>query len=264
MRNNKDISKMDTEEIFKELKSNVSSINPEKLSEYEKNLLVALQSAMSINQKLLIEQCVFFHKCIKKEVELINLGFDKFIYKDDIQEIIETLDKKNEKNIYFIELERFPRVIPREVQNKIKSVMDRNIFDKYYVLFTDYTKKTKKISENTNKDEYVRKDPIVFGTFSLESADTHIKYMGERVYYIADWVDEYCDLTLDRLLNEVPDKVKSLYSDNDIDMSLLDKLKNDEIGKFVYKDIMNTRSKKSRIILPLKDFARWLQNIFQK
>lgn len=261
MRNDKDISKMNTEEIFSELKNNISEMNPEKLSEYEKNLLVALQSAMNINQKLLIEQCVFFHKCIEKEVELINLGFDKFIYKDDLQDIIETLDKKNEKNIYFIELERFPRVIPKEVQKKIKSVMDKNIFDRYYVLFTDYTKKTKKISENTNKDEYVRKDPIVFGAFSLESADTHIKYMGERIYYIADWIDEYCDLTLDRLLNEVPDKVKSLYNDNDIDMSLLDKLKNDEIGKFIYKDIMNTRSKKGKILSSIKDFARWIKNL---
>lgn len=55
MRNDKDISKMNTEEIFSELKNNISEMNPEKLSEYEKNLLVALQSAMNINQKLLIE-----------------------------------------------------------------------------------------------------------------------------------------------------------------------------------------------------------------
>ena len=46
------------------------------------------------------------------------------------------------------------------------------------------------------------KDPILFGTFQNEES----KFILDRFYYIADWVDEYCDLTLDKLINELKDK----------------------------------------------------------
>lgn len=38
------------------------------------------------------------------------------------------------------------------------------------------------------------KDPILFGTFQ----DRKQKVCVDRFYYLGDWVDEYCDLTLDQ------------------------------------------------------------------
>ncbi|MFL1706697.1 hypothetical protein ACHJH3_06795 [Campylobacter sp. MOP7] len=235
-----DVKNMNTEQVFMELKKSLNKISVDDLTEYEKNLLVALNSALKTEQKVLLEQCVFFNKCLKKENELIELGFDKFIYKDDLQDIIEQLQMSDEsKNIYFIELDRFPRVIPSDVVEKITVVKRQNIFDKYYVLYTDYTKKAKQQVTKT-------RDPIVFGAFSTSDKDSKVHYMGERIYYIADWIDEYCDLTLDRLLREVPEKIHSLYANNDIDLNLIEKLKDSELGNFLYDDIKKQMDKKEQ------------------
>lgn len=253
---NIDLSKMDTDEIFQELKKSVRLIDSKDLDHYERNLIVALNSALKTEQKILIEQCIFFHKCLEKENELIALGFDRFIYKDDLTYIIDKLNEKNTKNIYFIELENYPRVIPNDVVEKIKTVKDRKIFDNYYVLYTDYTRKTQ------NTGERVRKDPIVFGAFSASNAEGTIRYMSERMYYIADWVDEYCDLTLDRLLNVVPEKVHSLYANNDIDMRVINKIKNDPAVKNLYDGIMSEINKKQKSS-PKKTLLSWLKGLFK-
>ena len=46
--------------------------------------------------------------------------------------------------------------------------------------------------------EHKEKDPIVFGIFT----DKENIFTLDRLYYVADWVDEYCDLTLDKLVEE--------------------------------------------------------------
>lgn len=42
-----------------------------------------------------------------------------------------------------------------------------------------------------------KKDPILFGV--IRNSD--------KLYYIADWVDEYCDLTLEKMFETLQDKV---------------------------------------------------------
>jgi hypothetical protein len=65
-------------------------------------------------------------------------------------------------------------------------------------VFTDYTGKTRKQVEK----ERQAKDPIVFGAFLNEESRTVI----DRFYYLGDWEDEYCNLTLDKMVNETKDK----------------------------------------------------------
>ena len=40
------------------------------------------------------------------------------------------------------------------------------------------------------------KDPILFGVFKN---DTNV---ADRFYFLGDWVDEYCDLTLDKMIEK--------------------------------------------------------------
>lgn len=43
----------------------------------------------------------------------------------------------------------------------------------------------------------------------------------DRFYYIADWVDEYCDLTLNKLMTIAPELVKEAYgSKSSMEMGL--------------------------------------------
>lgn len=68
------------------------------------------------------------------------------------------------------------------------------MFTKFYVVFTDYTGKI----ERQVQEERRVKDPILFGTFQ----DTESKTLLERFYFIADWEDEYCDLTLGKMVEK--------------------------------------------------------------
>lgn len=64
-----------------------------------------------------------------------------------------------------------------------------------YVVFTDYTGK---VTRQIEKEKRSR-DPILFGTLQDKQTRTII----ERFYYLGDWIDEYCELTLDKLVSEV-------------------------------------------------------------
>lgn len=87
-----------------------------------------------------------------------------------------------------IELERYEREIPDEIVDVIAKTKD--LFDQMYIVFTDYTGKEERKIAAEKKD----KDPILFGTFQ----DRKQKVCVDRFYYLGDWVDEYCDLTLDQ------------------------------------------------------------------
>lgn len=91
-----------------------------------------------------------------------------------------------------IELENYEREIPDEIVEIIGRVKDK--FDQLYIVFTDYTGKV----ERQVQKERRAKDPILFGTFQNQTSRTVI----DRFYYLGDWEDEYCDLTLDKMVNE--------------------------------------------------------------
>ena len=86
----------------------------------------------------------------------------------------------------------------REVPDELVEVIERtkDFFDEFYVIFTDYTGKEERKVEKERRD----KDPILFGVFKNSSN------VADRFYFLGDWVDEYCDLTLDKLIEEYTDK----------------------------------------------------------
>ena len=51
------------------------------------------------------------------------------------------------------------------------------------------------------KKEEIRRDPILFGTF--EQRIDGIYDICDRFYYIGDWEDEYCDLTLTKMVQKM-------------------------------------------------------------
>lgn len=61
-----------------------------------------------------------------------------------------------------------------------------------------YTKREERRVEAIKRE----KDPILFGTFQ----DTATRTVVERFYFIGDWTDEYCDLTLDKMVAVVKEK----------------------------------------------------------
>ena len=132
-----------------------------------------------------------------KELDCAKKGFNIFVNRKDIEKYISSVDQKC---IKIIELSRYTRDIPDEVMDKL--ILAKELFDEIYVIFTDYTmKETKKVAKERRD-----KDPILFGAFldPAGKADNKI-YVEDRLFFIADWVEELCDLTLEEIVRNTDD-----------------------------------------------------------
>lgn len=177
-------------EYFSIVKSKKQIITDEDLSRYYDICLDMINKYQITGQKAGLRKLLFHIDCIEREREIVKLGINTFIYRDDVEEYIDTVAKNVVK---IIELENYEREIPDDVVAIIEKVKDK--FDKLYIVFTDYTGKIERKVEQARRS----KDPILFGTFQNSSSRVVI----DRFYFIADWEDEFCDLTLDKLVHEM-------------------------------------------------------------
>lgn len=184
-----EIKELTPQEYFEQVKERKHSITDEELLKVYDNCLELLNKYKITGQKKGMRKLLFHLDCIEKEREIVKMGITTFIYRDDIEEYIDTVAKDTVK---IIELENYEREIPDEIVEIIGNVKDK--FDQLYIVFTDYTGKV----ERQVQKERRAKDPILFGTFQNQSSRTVI----DRFYYLGDWEDEYCDLTLDKMVNE--------------------------------------------------------------
>lgn len=179
-------------EQIKELKNNVTDNDLEKIYN---NCLELANKYKAAGQIRGLRKILFCMESIAKEQQLVKMGITTFVYKDDIDFYIDHVTNRRdrrERPVKIIELERYEREIPDDIVKTIERTKD--IFDKMYVVYTDYTGKEERKIEATKKE----KDPILFGTFQ----SPEYKVCIDRFYYLGDWVDEYCDLTLDKMVNE--------------------------------------------------------------
>lgn len=177
------------QQYFDKLKEKKHRIDDEGLLKVYENCLELLNKYKITGQIKGMRKLLFHLECIEKEREIVKMGINTFIYLDDIEEYIDNVAKDTVK---IIEMENYEREIPDEIVEVIKATKDK--FDQLYIVFTDYTGR---IERQVNRERR-EKDPILFGTFQKESDRTII----DRFYYLGDWQDEYCDLTLDKMVNE--------------------------------------------------------------
>ena len=199
-------------EYFDFLKGHMHEIDDKELKNLFQVVCQIFQNCLATRQIALLKKLMFLMKTFSKEVKLVSMGFDKFIYYEDISEYI---DDVGNNVVKIIELENYPRVIPNEVADALLHIADEEkktktkLFSHYYVVYTDYTGKDEKKVEQARRD----KDPILFGTFM----DLKERSMINRFYYIADWEDEYCDLTLAKMIDHFAKKGKEdVVKDMDI------------------------------------------------
>ena len=127
-----------------------------------------------------------------RELKAASFGFNTIVYKSDIEKFITDISKHPVK---IIELSKYTREVDDSVIDKLMLAKDNELFDEYYVLFTDYSMKETKQIAKARRD----KDPILFGAFKSQDKNNIPE---ERFFYIGDWVDEYCDLTLEEMLTQ--------------------------------------------------------------
>jgi hypothetical protein len=148
------------------------------------NYLAALRSADITGQTALKEKLVREMFVNKYEAELYAKGLYYVVTEEQAVEFT----KKSEKGAELLYLKNFSRPLPDEVIKKLDDVNKLGIFDNYVVMAYDPEGKMK---DETEEDRNKRKDPILFGVILGSN----------KLYYITDWIDEKCNLTLEQFVD---------------------------------------------------------------
>lgn len=179
---------------FTFVKSKLTKIETGKLKKKILGLKFHAEEAFAASQKGLYEELTK-HLAIAIREQIVSIaGIDQYVTKTDIEKFLKLV----RGNVVELDpLEEFPRVLPNKVRKKLKTVQEKELFDEYWILHTNLTKE----KVTTTKEKIREKDPILFGKFS---------YNPDKFYYIIDWVDEVCDLTLETFV-ETMNKVEKDY-----------------------------------------------------
>ena len=230
---------MNPDTIFEDLKSKVKHITYKDLQQIFEFSLQLASKFKATGQVRALQKLLFVMDSIEKERHLIQFGIDRYIYKDEIDYYIDNFSNEH-KPIKIIELENYSREVPDEIVEAVQKTKD--IFDQFYVLYTDYSDLDGKRVEAEKRST----DPILFGVFINQQKRVCV----DRFYVLGDWIDPYCDLTLEAFVTNMASKGKdanhSIYQPASIDelRTYLDqaKLKNDNTNiEFSFPPTANKR-----------------------
>jgi hypothetical protein len=177
--------------------------NIEEISKYYEN---ALNKAKEFGQKALEEKIMDMISVVKCEILLS--GEFKYVTEDQIIKLYEMTDSS--KNLKLTWIKNFSRIIPDDVLKAKKDADTKLVFDNYVVLHYDPENNGEIM---TKKEIEKKKDPILFGVLNKS----------KKLYYIADWKDKYCDLTLDEMFEKIGGNVGEV--NNESVKTFIDKIK---------------------------------------
>jgi hypothetical protein len=171
---------------FKTIKKNVKVMNPDEYIAMAEGINKIFQDAQANGQTSLLEKMENEKKRIETELRIIKNGYDKYILEEDIV----NFSKNSARKIKLDWIKNFVRLIPDDIQKKVHRIEKTRVFDNYVILHYDPEDTG---TADTKAEVERKKDPIIFGVCDCS----------RRLYYIGDWIDEHCDLTLDKLLKGI-------------------------------------------------------------
>lgn len=176
---------MDAMQFFE----NVKLLSKESMDTYKDRVakyLNMLHSAKVTGQQALSEKLAREMFVNKYEAELYANNLYYVVTEEQMVEFA----NKTEKGVSLLYLSNFARMLPDEVIKKLEETNTLEVFDNYVILTydPDGTKRGE-----TEEERAKRKDPILFGLI----AGSH------KLYYICDWIDEKCDLTLQQFADTI-------------------------------------------------------------
>lgn len=177
-------------EYFQNMKGKLQTMDDEKLEKVYRNAIYLAERYNKTGQTKGLRKLKFHIESIVKERQILNAGINKFVYRSDIEEYIQDVA---DKQVVILDLKSYERNLPDEIIEALEKV--KGLFDEFYVVCTDYTGEMARRVQEERRE----KDPILFGAF----LDREKNAINERFYYIGDWVDDYCDLTLDKMVAEM-------------------------------------------------------------
>lgn len=184
--------------------------------------LKSIHNAVTVGQTALVEDLLRGLVTNKYESVLFAEGLYYVVNESQMVSFV----KQCETGIKLEYIKNFTRPMPQDIVDKIAKINQLEVFDNYVVLYYD---PYGKIYKETAKEEAKRKDPIIFGVIAGS----------EKLYYVADWIDEYCDLTLEAFIDAIGVKKDELHLDYNPS-----KVKEDNKSKEETKKKKNIKKKK--------------------
>jgi len=179
------------EEFFKTIKNSKMEMNKTKdiLEKYEKVLLEARNN----KQQALVERLLLMKDVVSAEARLIENKITKYVTEGQVVKLYKNTESSKKLKLTY--LENFIRIIPSDIIKLKEKADEICVFDNYVILHFDPLNNSTDLTEK-EREEIKSKDPILFG----------IIQNSRKLYFIGDWVDEYCDLTLDKMMEIISDK----------------------------------------------------------
>lgn len=159
----------------------------------------ALTQAKTMGQSALVQQLEDHIDMIRGEAQLIAMNLKKYVTEKQVITFYEKVGE--DKNLKLTWIKNFGRIIPQDVYNAKAKIDKRKIFDNYVVLQYDPANNGEKL---TKEEVEKKKDPILFGVINNS----------RKLYYIADWKDDYCDLTLEEMFKTLKGRVLTINNGN--------------------------------------------------
>lgn len=206
IKENKPLKAITIKEYFNEFKTNIEELNY--IDDIANHYEAILQKAESLNQTALVEKLRDMIEVVRAESYLIDTDLNKFITEKNVCDLYKKVGK--DKNLKLTWLKNFARVIPDIVYDAKKLADEKIVFDNYVILHYDPKNNGDKL---TKEEVEKKKDPILFGVIKNS----------RKLYYIADWIDEYCDLTLEQMVSILGNKVGEI--NNKSVKTFIDKVK---------------------------------------
>jgi len=187
---------IEPKDYFKDLKDKISDIQYEQLESNRAFLAKEIEKAHKLGQKNLTHKASFMWEILEKEMLLHAMGITKYVHRQDVVKLIDNVKPKN--SVKIVEIENYPRSIPDENMEDIVKAQELGVFDVLLVLYTDLT--NEEVNTPAQKEFAARnRDPVVFGMF----VEDKINLKHDRLYFITDWEDEFCDLTFTKMLDKM-------------------------------------------------------------
>lgn len=168
------------DEFFRSVKNSVEELTV--VNARADGYQAAIQQAHENGQMALLEQLQHSLLAVRAETQLLAIGLTKYLEEATLVEFV----KKAKKGLRLDWIANFTRILPKHAVVSKRNADEREIFDNYVILH--YDPDAKSWSE-TEAEKAARKDPILFGLIEGR----------RRLYFVDEWIDEYCDLSLDEI-----------------------------------------------------------------
>ena len=175
---------LDVLDLFKEVKiiSGKEREFIERLGEYMSILQKSISMRQGAQTEILVSKLIIH---VYESILAVS-GFNHYITFEDLI----NLQMRCKKTLDLDYIKNFTRIIPDDAAEK-KVIADQlQVFDNYVVLHYNPDGKSFKL---TKKEEEIKKDPVLFGVI----------YGSDKLYYISDWIDEFCDLTFEQVVEKL-------------------------------------------------------------